>query len=189
MDKIDHRVRVTKHLLRDALTRLLIEKPIGSITVKELCLQAGINRGTFYAHFTDVYDLLRSMEEEMEADFFDALKPILSDVGELTPPKVTKKVFECIEANADLCRAAVGPHGDKTFARHLLLKARELSVSSYRHFFPDVSDEKIDIYYTFVSGGCVMLMERWILNGMNESSSELAEAAERIMESGIGYLR
>ena len=46
----DHRTRVTKLLIRKAFTQLLNEKPIQSISVKELCMQAGINRGTFYAH-------------------------------------------------------------------------------------------------------------------------------------------
>ena len=32
---------------------LLTQKPLRSITVKELCEQAGLNRGTFYAHYAD----------------------------------------------------------------------------------------------------------------------------------------
>ncbi|MBR0507281.1 MAG: TetR/AcrR family transcriptional regulator [Clostridia bacterium] len=189
MEKTDHRVRVTKRLLRDALTVLLTEKPLGSITVKELCLRAGINRGTFYAHYADVYDLLRSIQQEMETDFFDACRPVLTSAGQMPPPKVTKTIFECIEANADLCRATIGPHGDKEFARNLLRKCRELSMDSYRRFYPDATEKQIETYYTFVSGGCIALMERWIRGGMNESSAVLAEAAERIMESGVSFLK
>ena len=55
----DHRTRVTKMLIRKAFTSLLSQKPIQSISVKELCELAGINRGTFYSHYTDIYDLLR----------------------------------------------------------------------------------------------------------------------------------
>lgn len=189
MEKTDHRVRVTKQLLRDALTVLLTEKPLGSITVKELCLRAGINRGTFYAHYADVYDLLHSIQEEMEVSFFNALRPVMNEAERLSPPKVTKKLFECIEANADLCKATIGPHGDKEFARSLIRKSRELCMDSYRRFFPNAADQQIETYYAFVAGGCVSLMERWIRNGMTESSAVLAEAAERIMESGVGYLR
>lgn len=45
----DHRVRVTQRLIREAFTGLLKQKPIQSISIKELCEVAGINRGTFYA--------------------------------------------------------------------------------------------------------------------------------------------
>ena len=54
----DHRSRVTKMLIRKAFMELLRQKPLASISVKELCELAGINRGTFYSHYQDVYDLL-----------------------------------------------------------------------------------------------------------------------------------
>lgn len=65
----DHRVRVTKMLIRRAFTGLLSIKPIQSISIKELCEQAGINRGTFYTHYQDIYDLLADVENEMKQDF------------------------------------------------------------------------------------------------------------------------
>ena len=51
--KQDHRVRLTKLLLREAFLDLLVEKPVAKITVKELCEQANVNRATFYAHYRD----------------------------------------------------------------------------------------------------------------------------------------
>ena len=45
MKNPEHRVRTTKKLLRDALMSLLTKKPLRSITVKELCESAGLNRG------------------------------------------------------------------------------------------------------------------------------------------------
>lgn len=69
MKTSDQRVRLTKMLLRRALTELLKQKPVQSISVKELCEKAGIHRGTFYAHYTDIFDLLAQVEEEMMQDF------------------------------------------------------------------------------------------------------------------------
>ena len=69
----DHRVRVTKLLIRKAFTSLLSEKPIESITVKELCALAGINRGTFYTHYQDIYELLGEIEEAMVSEIDAAL--------------------------------------------------------------------------------------------------------------------
>ena len=47
-----------KARIRQAFTKLLREKPIQRIAVKELCQEAGVNRSTFYAHYQDIYDLL-----------------------------------------------------------------------------------------------------------------------------------
>ena len=77
MAKNDQRTRLTKMLIRKAFTSLLSQKPIQSISIKELCAQAGINRGTFYAHYLDIYDLLEQMEQEMMADFQEVLRPLL----------------------------------------------------------------------------------------------------------------
>lgn len=188
MNNPEHRVQTTKKLLRDALMSLLAQKPLRSITVKELCLRANLNRGTFYAHYADVYDLLEQIEAEMETDVFAALEPMLSAEG-LTPPKVTKKVFECIEANADLCRVTIGPYGDKEFGCSLLLRCKDSIVQCCRRLLPDVGDRKIETYVTFVCGGCLAMMERWLSEGMVESSALLASAAEQIMERGVAFLR
>ena len=48
----DKRIRRTKKLLRQALTRLMQQKDFQSITVTDVVREADINRGTFYAHFS-----------------------------------------------------------------------------------------------------------------------------------------
>ena len=50
MKKQDQRTRLTRMLIRQSLTTLLQKKPIQSISIRELCELAGINRGTCYAH-------------------------------------------------------------------------------------------------------------------------------------------
>ena len=131
----DHRTRVTKLLIRKAFTQLLNEKPIQSISVKELCMQAGINRGTFYAHYRDIYDLMEQIEAEMTRDFQEVLKPLLEAKGpDLTPLKITTSIFQCLKENADICAVTLGPHGDKAFARRLINLGQERCLESYAAF-------------------------------------------------------
>ena len=40
-------------------------RPIGKITVREICEEAGVHRSTFYAHYQDVYDLVEKVEQNM----------------------------------------------------------------------------------------------------------------------------
>jgi hypothetical protein len=42
---------------------------------------------------------------------------------------------------------------------------------------------------TFVYGGCYALMERWLREGMVERAATIADAAEKIMESGVAFLQ
>ena len=80
MAKSDQRTRLTKMLIRKAFTELLREKQVQNITVKELCQTAGINRGTFYSHYTDIYDLLQQIEDEITEEFQKSLQPLLEGI-------------------------------------------------------------------------------------------------------------
>nr|WP_317412618.1 TetR/AcrR family transcriptional regulator [uncultured Solibaculum sp.] len=186
----DHRTRVTKMLIRKAFTDLLRQKPIQSISIKELCTHAGINRGTFYSHYTDIYDLLNKMESDMMKDFLEALKPLLDlDDKDLTPLKITTSIFQCLKDNADLCTVTLGPFGDKEFAARLINIGREKCVETYMRFFAGATAKQIEYYYAFVSSGCIGLLEKWLSEGMATSAEEMASMAESIMMFGIGFLQ
>lgn len=64
----DLRVRRTRKLLSDALVALLAEQPFESITVRQICERAMVHRATFYTHFADKYELLRSVLTDVQAD-------------------------------------------------------------------------------------------------------------------------
>lgn len=54
----------TKRMFVSSLKKIMKTKPFSKITVSEIIRDCGINRKTFYYHFTDIYDLLRWMFEE-----------------------------------------------------------------------------------------------------------------------------
>lgn len=85
------RGKQAKARIRQAFTKLLREKPIQRIAVKELCQEAGVNRSTFYAHYQDIYDLLTKIEEDMLEDFQRALAPLLEPGPEaISPLEITR---------------------------------------------------------------------------------------------------
>ncbi len=77
--KTDLRVVKTKRAIYAALERLLHKKSIDKITVAELSREAMINKGTFYLHYTDIFDLfqqalkLHMQEIADRIDFTDML--------------------------------------------------------------------------------------------------------------------
>ena len=65
----DRRIRKTKNALKDGLIELMLEKSINDITVRELTEKVDLNRGTFYLHYKDIFDLLEKIEEELFEEF------------------------------------------------------------------------------------------------------------------------
>ena len=57
-NKTDLRIQRTQKAIVDAFYELLDEKAFSAITVIDICDRALINRGTFYTHFEDKYQLL-----------------------------------------------------------------------------------------------------------------------------------
>lgn len=70
MMKDNQRIAITKRMLQEGLLRLLEHSSIDRIKVTELCEESGINRATFYRHYTmprDVLiELLHNMLDEMQ---------------------------------------------------------------------------------------------------------------------------
>ena len=81
----DRRVRKTRRLMTDALAKLLAEKPLSNITVREIADMADINRGTFYLHYKDVFDMV----DKIQADLFEKFNAILPFGSSTAPEKYT----------------------------------------------------------------------------------------------------
>ena len=60
----DRRTRYTKQVIREAFFELLREKGFEKMSVADICRIADINRGTFYLHYVDKYDLLDAVIDE-----------------------------------------------------------------------------------------------------------------------------
>ena len=70
----NRRILITKQLLCESFISLLKQKPIDKISVTELCQAANVNRGSFYAHYADVYDLLGQIESIVYERLCDAVR-------------------------------------------------------------------------------------------------------------------
>jgi AcrR family transcriptional regulator len=69
--KNDRRVRRTTAAIQSAFLKLIFEKDINEITVKELCEQADINKSTFYLHYRDIYDLAEQFKQSLATQICD----------------------------------------------------------------------------------------------------------------------
>ena len=112
---VDRRVRKTKRQLRLALMKLMAEKSVKDISVRELAAIADINRGTFYIHYKDVYDLLSSLEDELAEGLVVVCRRHNAKDSEGKTYPYLMELYQYIEQNADLCHVLLGKNGDIAF--------------------------------------------------------------------------
>lgn len=190
MKQDDQRVKITKIMIKTAFIDLLAIKPIQNITVKELCEKSEINRGTFYKHYLDVYDLKEKIEEEFAEKLIIALTPLSQkSATETSLTHVISTVFTIIHNNADFSSLLVSQNSDKTFIVKLLSIGYKTYMQAYLEIFPNVSEIKLNYFYSFISAGCIGVLEKWLMGGMKEDISEVTSFTENIIITGVGFLK
>ena len=181
--KTDRRVRRTRTLLQQSLIRLMAEKEIKDITVKELSDLADITRGTFYLHYSDIYDVLRSMEYEMFVEFNEILNRSLShDKKGSSPEILLTDIFSLLERHRDMAKVMIGPHGDLAFVNHLkdLVKER-----IYRDLAQKKSGCEYDYAEAFAVSGCVGVVETWLYHPSPLSPHRIAKICCDMLMQGL----
>ena len=80
MNKNESKYFNTALLMDEALLILLETKEFEFITIKEICLKAGVNRSTFYLHYQNVNELLVEAIEMVNKRFYESFKNKKFDV-------------------------------------------------------------------------------------------------------------
>ena len=186
--KVDRRVRKTIRQLRQALTVLLQEKPIKDITVREIADMVDINRGTFYLHYKDVFDMLEQIENDIFEEFNDLIRahPPAEDQGKPLP--LLTDVFTYFAANADMAIALMGPNGDHAFIDKLKDLVKERCFYDWMQVYSSSNSKNFAYFYAFVVYGCIGLFQNWLETGMKETPEEMAALAEQMILNGVKVL-
>jgi len=121
--KDDRRVKYTKMVIKESFINLLEKKDLSRITVKEICEDADINRATFYSHYTDVYDLLRKIENELLENVNAQLSQLYEKGKKVNEVDLAERIFDYIKENAKLCRLLLSERGDISFQKKVMIIA------------------------------------------------------------------
>jgi len=185
----DRRVRKTKKQLRGALTQLLLEKDISHITVRDVADLADVNRGTFYAHYSDVYDLLHQLEEEL-LQRLDTIggkhSPRQSDDSFFT---YLAALFELLQECSDIFYTLYCRSGDTEFCDNVFNKLKYQYLYEYLSIYGGSESERLDYCASFIVSGMCTLAKIWIENGMRETPEEMANLGGQFVMKGVQMLQ
>lgn len=98
----DRRIRKTQQAIQSAFAKLLSEKDIKDITIKELCDKADINKSTFYLHYKDIYDCADAFLNIIVDKIISIMEPY--DFAELVNhlPEIIEKILFMFNENKEL---------------------------------------------------------------------------------------
>lgn len=187
-ENVDRRIRKTRRMLRECLTSLLKEKRVQDITVREIADLADINRGTFYLHYKDVFDLMEQIENELLKDLEDMLNHHQAQDLLSRPSLIFAELYPLVQENADIVSILIGENGDLNFVNRLKHIVREKCLNDWKALKSLRNSDAFDAYYSFIVSGCIGMVQYWLGTGMKETAEELAFMTEEVILKGIRVL-
>lgn len=181
----DKRVRYTKLFLKESLIKLLKEKPISRITIKELCEDAEINRATYYAHYSDQFDQLKQIEEELISGILSNLNELSAETREKDLLKIVENILVYINENAELCRVLLGRNGDIDFQENIIEIIQD-QIPLIMQSKKAINDSTVDDLFIYMSTGSLGIIRKWLFNESDKRTpQEIASFIVKLTNSGL----
>ncbi len=178
----DRRIKRTKKALKNNLLTLLKEKPISKITVKELTELADINRGTFYLHYTDIFDLYCSIKN----DFLEELVTTVTVTPTDTLYIYYLNLFLFLEKHIEISNIL---NQDNTFTDQIISILKKQYLESWMQWFSNSNQKHYEYFYCFAAEGSIGIIKHWCQDQKRESPSIMAQILAKFAESGFELLK
>ena len=171
----------TRKAIMDSFMKLVDQRPINKVTIKDIVEDCGINRNTFYYHFSDIPALIEAIVQEEAAELFKA-HPTISSYEECI-----RLAIQEIQKNR---RAVLHIYNssNRDIYEHYLMQVCQYIVEAYLNTL--LGDRKIDrqdreIIVAVYRCQCFGLFIDWLNNNL---SDEFPQRVERLCELRKGML-
>lgn len=176
----DKRIKRTKKLLRQALQELMQEKAFQDITVTDLVERADINRGTFYVHYRDVYDLRERIENQMIEDFRVIIAAHMPSCTGRSLRPMLERAAEYVEQHRDIVSSLLSTSGTHSFEAKMTAVIEEA-----RAAVAPVRGLRQEYDARFVSAGMMSVMEKWLADERRPPRDEVVEFLDALLTRNL----
>lgn len=167
---------MTRQLMADSLKKLMQDKPLHKISIREITDDCGLNRQTFYYHFQDIYALL---EWIVEKEVFS----VLEDTDNfLTWQDAGLYLLNYLQQNSVIVLCALNSLGRATIKQLLFKDIMSIATLFISHLASDikVSEKAISHVARYYAISFGALLEDWLSTGMKIPPKELIEIVDTI---------
>ena len=181
MAKAEYRSALrSRKLINEALADILQEKPLDKITVTEVVARAGINRGTFYAHYTDIPDVIQHLIQ----DTFTKISTAISqDPGQLRklPEVLLSRIWEILSEDMDFYRKVMAS-STAPLMQEQLVEFMIRYLLDHEELFSLGSHREYELTIRFCAGGLSNLYRDWFSGKLDMSLETLTAQAAQMLQ-------
>lgn len=168
--------QLTKNALIEAFVRLLEDRPLDQITVRDVVTECGVSRNTFYYHFGDIYALLEALLRQKMGQLLAERRE--GESGE----EGLKRLFGYVARHQRIASHIYSSINPAVLEHYLFQTTRELFMAYIRDAARGLDAAEDDlgfVCYAYQSMFVGMLME-WTRQGMRSDPNQLLEKAQRL---------
>ena len=171
----------SRHLIKQAYGELLNEKDPAKISVTDIVERANISRGTFYAHYLDVYDLSMAIQNNVIEALDLATRKIGFENIVADPTAAVMIGMEYLESNKDYFALFVNSSRGEVLISRIIQFIEDRLSPSIDEMFPDPKQrEEVNMFMIYTVGAFKRVISSWFSGKINLTARECAETLLRI---------
>ncbi len=187
----DRRVRRSRRAMQEALVSLVLERGFAAVTVETIIQRADVSRATFYAHFSDIDQLLRSVV----TDLIQSLVKRSAETAPTGPNAVAKGaaislLCQHADEHRDLYRVILSGSGN---GQGRAAYTNALTEGITRVFTSLVASNNavpripIDVVARSWAGSFTSLLDWWLVDSPERSVAEMADVGIALLVNGFAW--
>ena len=166
----------SRHLIKQAYGELLNEKDHSKISVTDIVERANISRGTFYAHYLDVYDLGMAIQNNVLETLDLAMKNIGLENIIADPTNAVVMGMQFLEKSKDYYALFVNSsRGEALISRIIsFLEDRFYPIVEENFTDPDTL-ERVKLFLIYTVGAYKRVIMAWFSEKIHLNAEECAK--------------
>ena len=175
----------SKKYIKNAFSELLQKKDLEEITVTEIVKLAELNRGTFYAHYSNITDVLEEIEKEVTDKILFLLSEYRGSIIE-NPTPFLREIADFLQKDYDFYKrlicAKVGDNFiDKLKEFFVTAVVEEMKANTMR------DKEKFYLIIRFYTNGFANMYVDVFKGKLNVTLDKLTDMMGEIIAIGLKY--
>lgn len=188
MAKAEYRSAIrSKRMIISALADLLQEKHLDKITVTDVVNRAQINRGTFYAHFTDIPDVINHLIMGIFSTIEQAISEEPKQLSDI-PHVLLQRIQSFLEEDMEFCRKVMNSAASDRMQEQLIQFVLDYMLQQ-EHVYGFGDHRLYELTIRFCAGGLGNLYRDWFSGKLDITLDQLTLEAEKMVSRIIDSIQ
>ncbi|MBN2794642.1 MAG: TetR/AcrR family transcriptional regulator [Clostridia bacterium] len=186
--KVYSNAKRSQKLIVEAFLELYKTKPIEKIRVQEILDLTTLSRGTFYAHFSDVYAVREEIEDFQIRTAMSILKQYKRDEIFSKFDQILMEIYNLSNSDSPFSKVVFELCYHMSFMERFKLSFVDylMADDGLKERYSDL--EQVRCYYEFIFMGSLTLMNKWFSGETSQTYESLSSYIRAFILQGVSSL-